>query len=182
MSSLENKKKNKVKTIIISVVVIVILLIAVITYFSISGSRSKEDTSYKINTSANLENYSLLVRSVKNTKTLDNKIVANNGSFNNFFVVNLSLEDVSTENLPSLDLTKNPITLDSNGTTYKVNDNMTMELSQNKISDYLTAFSSNGTLKSKETYSVPLVFETNGAVTNGKLKVTINDKSVTFNV
>ncbi|MGL5615064.1 MAG: hypothetical protein ACRDD2_02370 [Sarcina sp.] len=182
MKTKENQKKNKVKTIIISIIVIVILLIAIIAYFFISGSKSTEDTSYKINTTANLENYSLLVRSAKNTNNLDNKILSNNDSYNNFFLVNLSVEDISNGNLPSLDLTKNPITLDSNGTTYNVNDNMTMELSQNKISDYLTAFSSNGTLKSKETYSVPLVFETNGPVTNGKLKVTINNKSITFNV
>lgn len=182
MSTERKKNKSILKLIIIAIVALVIIIGGLTIFFITKSSSSTLQKGYKIGDSVNIGPYDVTINSVKNATTLGKTTLSATATDNNFFVVHVTTKNTSSANIPSLDLTKDIFTLTANGKTYNVNDNITMAVADSNLSNYLTAYSVGGTLTPNITYSTPIVFETEGPITDGTLNININNNKVAFQI
>lgn len=178
-----NEKKHKKKGLIIgSIIIVILIIIGFISYFTFRESTVIVDTSHTVGDSVDVGPYNITIKKVKNTQTLGKTILTKNQTDNNFFVVYINALNTSDKGIPSLDLSKNILTLTSNGKTYKIDDPSTMQAAENNLTSYLTAFSAGQTLTPKVNYSIPIIFETEGPIKTGDLNLTIDNQQIDYKI
>lgn len=182
MIELNEKRTIKKGKLIGTIIIIAIIIIAAVSYYFVKHSTTTIDNSSTVGDSTTIGAYNITVKRVKNTQTLGKTTLSKTNTDNNFFVAYISVENTSKENIPALDLKKNAFTLSANGKTYNVDDSTTMEVSETSLTDYLDAFSKDGVLKPNVKYSIPIVFETEGAINSGNLYINVDNKQVDYKI